>query len=390
MQITPELQKLFKQVRTVIGGGIRRVELDDNALCDLLDIAIGEYAELVQNFIIESNWLNIQNTQISQYNNFNVDAAGMAYALTRRTMNWSKEYSFWFSAEIGLQQRGSYELKKDFITIEKGKQCYVVPAGREINKVMWVTPSTTQAAMYGIGGLFDTGFGGGVAQLGNMGYGMGMGTGFYIGNTYDVTLYATQLKNMNSLFRGDLAYHVTAGPNGTHIIHLLSTPGSPRTFGGMALDDQTYAWNKYQGCQVWYTYYEVDTTDSEAVAACINENKDDVIITPDQVPLDEMSYELLNNAAQQTVKQLLIAEAMRTIGLIRGYASGKISIPQAEMQLDYNMLLSESKEIKSRALDNLKERLQRMLPWEQMKNQVELNDNLKKVLDNKPLPYVVR
>ena len=35
--------------------------------------------------------------------------------------------------------------KKDFFQVEKGKQVYVIPAGREINRVMYVTPSVVQA-----------------------------------------------------------------------------------------------------------------------------------------------------------------------------------------------------------------------------------------------------
>ena len=50
--------------------------------------------------------------------------------------------------------------------------------------------------------------------------------GFYVGSDYDSALMAADLKYKNSMLRGDLAYKVTAGPEGTHILHLLSTPAS--------------------------------------------------------------------------------------------------------------------------------------------------------------------
>lgn len=144
MDITPEVKKLFKTVRTKLGAPVRTIQLDDNQLCDLLEVAIGDYSEKVQNWVIKSQWLNLMGNKTLLK-----DPADVAYALTVRTMDWSRDFSYWFSREVGLQQRGSYELKKDFFQIEQGKQVYVIPAGREINKVLYITPSTTKAALYG-------------------------------------------------------------------------------------------------------------------------------------------------------------------------------------------------------------------------------------------------
>lgn len=384
MVLSEEVKHLFKLVRTTMGSGIRIVQLEDEQLCDLLEIAIGDYAEKVQNWVIETQWLNIQNKNTFQFQNANE----LAYAMTVRTMNWSKDYSYWFSREVGLQQRGNYELKKDFFQVEKGKQVYVIPAGREINRVMYITPSTTKAALYGNWGTLDTGIGGGFGQLANVGY-MGGMTGFYIGNVYDTILMASDLKYKNSLLRGDLAYQVTAGPEGTHLVHLLSVPGSPNMVGGIAADD-TWGWNKYASCYVWYTYYDVSNANEDGIEQCRLENKDDIIITPDQVPLDKMRYELMNNPSQQIIRRLLVAEAKILLGIIRGTYSGAVKIPEAEMQMDYNMLLEQGKSEKETVLNELKERLERMTPWNLMEKQSTMNDQLIKVLKNKPLGFYVR
>ena len=384
MVLSEEVKHLFKLVRTTMGSGIRIVQLEDEQLCDLLEIAIGDYAEKVQNWVIETQWLNLQNTSQIQFQN----ASELAYAMTVRTMDWSRDYSYWFSREVGLQQRGHYELKKDFFQVERGKQVYVIPAGREINRVMYVTPSTTKAALYGNLGTLDTGIGGGFGQYGNMGNGMGI-TGFYVGSAYDTILMASDLKYKNSLLRGDLAYQVTAGPEGTHLVHLLSVPGSPNMVGGIAADD-TWGWNKYASCYVWYTYYDVSNANEDGIEQCRLENKDDIIITPDQVPLDKMRYELMNNPSQQIIRRLLVAEAKILLGIIRGTYSGAVKIPEAEMQMDYNMLLEQGKSEKETVLNELKERLDRMTPWNLMEKQSTMNDQLIKVLKNKPLGFYVR
>ena len=198
MVLSDDIKHLFDVVRHALGAPIRPVQLTDEQLCDLLEIAIGDYSEKVQNWVIETQWLNVQSKDRFMFQNPNE----LAYAMTVRTMDWSRDFSYWFSREVGLQQRGNYELKKDFFRIEKGKQVYIVPSGREINRVMYITPSTTKAALYGNLGTLDTGIGGGFGQLGNLGY-MGGLTGFYIGNVYDTVLMAADLKYKNSLLRGD-------------------------------------------------------------------------------------------------------------------------------------------------------------------------------------------
>lgn len=384
MILTEEVKHLFHLVRVALGAPIRSIELTDDQLCALLEIAIGDYAEKVQNWVLETQWLNVQGKNTIQFQNPNE----LAYAMTVRTMDWSRNYSYWFSREIGLQQRGSYELKKDFFQVEKGKQVYVIPKGREINKVMYVTPSTTKAALYGNLGTLDTGIGGGFGQYGNMGNGMGI-TGFYIGSAYDTALMSVDLKYKNSLLRGDLAYKVTAGPDGTHLVHLMSTPGSPNMVGGVAADD-TWGWNKYSNCYVWYTYYDVSDGTEEDIDKCRIENRDDVVLTPDQVPFESMSYDLMNYPTQQIIRKLLIAEAKITLGNIRGAFSGVVKIPNAEATLDYRLFLDQGKDEKEKTLSELSERLTRMTPWELMKNQNEMNDQLMKVLKQKPLGFYAR
>ena len=384
MILTDDIRHLFHLVRVALGAPIRSIELTDDQLCSLLEIAIGDYAEKVQNWVLETQWLNIQGKNTIQFQNPNE----LAYAMTVRTMDWSRDYSYWFSKEVGLQQRGSYELKKDFFKVELGKQVYVIPKGREINKVMYVTPSTTKAALYGNLGTLDTGIGGGFGQYGNLGNGMGL-TGFYVGSAYDTALMSVDLKYKNSLLRGDLAYKVTAGPDGTHLVHLMSVPGSPNMVGGVAADD-TWGWNKYSNCYVWYTYYDVSNGTEEDVDKCRIENRDDIVLTPEQVPFESMSYDLMNYPTQQIVRKLLIAEAKITLANIRGAYSGVVRIPQAELTLDYRLFLEQGKEEKEKALTELSERLTRMTPWELMKNQNEMNDQIMKVLSQKPLGFYVR
>ena len=381
MVLDKEKEKLFKQVKTALGAPIRKVELTDDQLCDLLELAIGDYAQVVQNFIIESNWASL----FGKKTGLEMSNQEIAFALSMRTLDITKDYASWFSKQVGLQQHGSYELKKDFIKLEKGKQVYVVPAGREINKVMWVAPPTTDQSLFANYGGFGVSFGGGV--MGQMGLGAatafggtgsayGMGAGIWAMPAYDVALMATDLSYKQQLLRSDLVYKVTAGPDGTHLIHLLSTPGSRLTFGAGGLN--MYPLN---GCYLWYTYY--DTT-PDNVDECRRQNQD-VILSPDQVPLDEMDYSYFNAPTKALIRQLLIAHAAETLSLIRGKFSGQVGMINNQLVMDYAQLMTLADKIKDRAMTELKERLQRMTPYETMKKQAELVQSMKEVQKGTPL-----
>ena len=44
MALSKEKEKLFKKVRTRLGSRIRSTELSDDDLCDLLEMAVEDYA----------------------------------------------------------------------------------------------------------------------------------------------------------------------------------------------------------------------------------------------------------------------------------------------------------------------------------------------------------
>ena len=381
MVLDKEKEKLFKQVRTALGAPIRKVELTDDQLCDLLELAIGDYAQVVQNFIIESNWASL----FGKKTGLEMSNQEIAFALSMRTLDMTKDYASWFSKQVGLQQHGNYELKKDFIKLEKGKQVYVVPAGREINKVMWVAPPTTDQSLFANYGGFGVSFGVGV--MGQMGLGAatafggtgsayGMGAGIWAMPAYDVALMATDLSYKQQLLRSDLVYKVTAGPDGTHLIHLLSTPGSRLTFGAGGLN--MYPLN---GCYLWYTYY--DTT-PDNVDECRRQNQD-VILSHKQEQIDEMDYSYFNAPTKALIRQLLIAHAAETLSLIRGKFSGQLGMINNQLVMDYTQLMTLADKIKDRAMTELTERLQRMTPYETMKKQAELVQSMKEVQKGTPL-----
>lgn len=194
---------------------------------------------------------------------------------------------------------------------------------------------------------------------------------------------AADLNFKSRLFRGDLTYKVTAGPDGTHLLHLISTPGSKLSFGFSGIRNGGIG---IIGCEVWYTYY--DTSDGSE-DECMRFHADDVILSPDQIPMSQLDYAYLNEPAKAIVRQLLVAKAKQTLGLIRGKFSGKVNIPQAEMTMDYQMLIQQGKEEYDAAMDALMKRLERMRPANLMEEQAKLIENNNKILGYTPLGIYV-
>lgn len=373
MKITEEIARLFKKVRSNLGADVRSVELTDNILCDLLETAIEDYAERVNSELIDNNWMSFYGKHLA-------NSKDLLQGFMFRTLDLSKDYSYWFSKEVGLQQEGPWELKKDFIKIEEGKQVYVVPSGRTINKVMWVNPPMTDTALFG-NSMMGAGFGV-MPGMGPVGFpaGYGRGSGFYTTQVADVAYTAADLSYKRSLFSSDLVYKVTAGPNGTHLIHLMSTPGSRLSFGFSGMQNNVLG---LANCEVWYTYY--DTSTPEDADECAMMHAEDVILRPDQVTIGNMEYAFLNDPSKTIVRQLLLAKAKQTLGLIRGKYSGKVSIPQAEMQMDYQMLIQQGKDEETKVMETLNKRLERLRPSNMMKENAEMVQSNLEILKQIPL-----
>lgn len=368
-KITPEIQKMFKQCRTLCGAPIRKVQLTDDQLCDILEVAQEDYSEQTMNWLIKNQWAALYGKGVS-----NTD---FAFALSTRSLDLAKQYSYWFSKEVGLQQNGPWELKKDYVKIEKGKQDYLIPAGRQVNKVMYVNPPTTQAALFASYAGIDIGFGGGYAQLGGGAYGP-VG-GFFTAPAADVAYLATDLTYKNRLLRGDLVYTMTAGPDGTHILHLMSTPGSKLTFNYMGGYGGLIG---LVGCEVWYTYYDVSS--DEDAEECARANND-VILYPDQVPLSDIDFAFLNKPTKTIVRQLFVAKAKETLGNIRGTYNGKVMIPQAELSMDYQIFLNQGQTERKETLEMLRKRLEEMDPVALLKRQAEMMQSNREILAGVPL-----
>jgi hypothetical protein len=373
-----EREKLFRQLRHSLGAPIRQIELTDEQLCTLLEISIEDYAQYVQEWLIEHQWSSL----LGQ----NITTTDMAFALSVRTLDYVNQSTYAYSKQVGLQTNGPWELKKDYVELEAGRQVYQIPAGREVNEVLWITPPATSQALLANYGAIDYGFGGGFAQVGG---GTGTGgpgfarMGYYIAPAFDILLTAADMNLKNRIIRSELVYKITAGPDGTKLLHLLSTPGSRFSFG-QGIGGVGSSVN-LTGCQVWYFYY--DTT-AENMDQCLTDNPD-IIKMPNQVPLSKLDFADFNEPTKTLIRQLFIAEAKRALGRTRGKFGGIVGPPEAERTMDYETLISEGNDERKSVLERLDTRLLRLSTTSQLERNANEAQYLNTALKHQPLGFWV-
>jgi hypothetical protein len=358
----PEKEKLYTQVMHLLGMPVRGIELTEEQMDTFMELSLSEYEQYVSDWLIESQW--------SALAGLNVDTQSLTRAFTTRSVDYETQYTYAYSKIVGLQAGGDNEMKKDFISLTGGTQTYEIPAGREINELLWftraeLTDSIVDPFIGGFGGLGGVGFGGvgGFAQVGASG-------SYFMMPAYDLLLRMQDRNIKNRLIGGELTYRITAGPNGTKLVHLYNVPGGKFDFGSIST-------NNYQ---VWYWYY--DTTDRDT---CLDKNKD-VIKLPSDVDTEQLTWDSLNKPAQNWVRKYLIAFSKEGLARIWGKFSGDLQVPDSSVKLDYSSLLTEAKDEKSKLVEELMQRLERLRPDKLLERKANEAENLNKSLKFRAMP----
>lgn len=361
MRINPtERAKIYTQARHRLGAPIRPIQLKDEVLDSLLEIATEDYIEYIQNYLIEQQWPSLIGINITE-----VD---LTRAFISRNYDLLTQYTYSYSKIVGLGAgEGGYVLKQDYIELKKGVQIYEIPAGREINEVLWYNPaSLDQSVIDPFLGVWNNQFGAEYIGLGS----------YYILPAFDILMRASDRNLKNRITKGDLLYKITGAPGGKKYLHLMNTPG-----GQYDRNNSIFRFGK-----VWYWYYDINGDPDD----CLAKNRD-IIKTPSDVPMDDISFENMNEPSKVWIRRYFIALCKETLGRVRGYASGKITVSDTQsLELEYQTLLTEGKDEMVTLKQELSTRLAEFHPTkvlERMANEAKfINDGLK----YRPMPRPIR
>jgi hypothetical protein len=368
----PERSRIYTRIKHQLGAPLRSVELEDEMMDSLMELAIGDYEEYILQWLIDSQWVNLVN--------LNMNERSVARALVTRTMDFEQQFSYAYSKIVGLQTEGPWVLKKDYFVLEKNVQTYEIPAGREVNELLWFSDQPWTA--FGIGGMAG-GFGGiglgadqaGFAQMGNQG-------SYFMMSGFDYLIRMQESNILNRILGGSMTYRITGLPDGKKLIHLMNTPGGKFNWS---------SYSQYVGKAVWYWYYDVEP---DSRADCLKNNHD-IIKLPTDVPIESLSWEDLNVPGQQWVRRWFTAYCKETLARVRGKYSGNLKTPDSEIIMDYQSLLTEAKDEKTKLIDELTGAegwLTRMRPDKVMEREALIAENLNKQMKFRAMPrqiYVI-
>ena len=367
----PERTQLYTRIRHLLGAPLRSVELEDEQMDSLLELSIGDYSQYIQDWLVESQWTSLYN--------LNLDTQSLSRAFITKSLDYETRYTYAYSKIVGLQAGGDWELKKDYIDLVPNQQIYEIPAGREINEVMWYTPAELNSILidpWSFGSLGAGGLGGpgGFSQ-------MGMSGSMFMLPAFDMLLRMQEINIQRRIIAGDLTYRITALPEGKKALHLMQVPGGKFDFGNATM----------KRGKVWYWFYDTGGADRDK---CLKDNPD-IIKLPSDVPLDTIDWVDLNNPAQVWIRRWFTAYCKETLARVRGKFSGNIKTPDSELQMDYASLATEAKDEKSKLIEELigaEGKLTRLKPEKVMQREAEIAENLNKQLKFRAMPrqiYVI-
>jgi hypothetical protein len=357
----PERSKIYTRVKHLLGAPIRSVEVEDEMMDSLMELSIQDYEQYILNWLIDTNWTNLVNLDMSQ--------KSVARALSTRTHDFEKQFQYAYSKIVGLQAVGPWELKKDYFELVKNQQTYEIPAGREVNELLWYSNNTS--SLFGPFGMMGYGYDGAGLGANQSGFAQFGGQGsYFMMSGFDYLVRAQEANILNRILGGSLTYRITAIEGGKKLIHLMNTPGGK------------FNWNSYSayvGTKVWYWYYDVEGPDRNK---CLKMNPE-IIRMPSDVPVDEMSWEDLNEPAKQWVRRWFTAYVKETLSRVRGKYSGNLKTPDSEIVMDYQSLATEAKDEKAKLMEELtgpEGLLTRLRPEKQMEKEALIAENLNKQL----------
>jgi hypothetical protein len=326
-----------------------------------LEMVIEDYSSILNNWLITQQWISLEG--------LHTENSDFVTAYTTKSNHYMEAFTYAYSKQVGMGTNApgnvGWELKRDFIITVENTQHYVIPAGREVNEVLWETPPSIDAGM--VDPMALNAWSPGMAGWSYMGR-----PAMYVQPTFSTLLSAQDRRMKQRILQSILTYRITGLESGEKVIHLYPIPGDRHEIAG--------AWGKhYAGRKVWYFYYDINNKGRDK---CLEENND-IVKLPSDAPISVLEWTKLNDVAKQQIRDLLIAQVKMVIGSVRGFYSGELGVTEKQLSMDYRHLLDEGAKLKEDTSKLILDQLDQITQVNLTKNRAEIAENV-----NKHLGYV--
>jgi len=353
---TVEKNKLYLKVKHELGHPLRPFELKDEMMDSYLEMVVEDYSALVNTWLIQQQWIGLEG--------LNKETSDFLDAYTNKSNHYMESFTYAYSKQVGLGTNApaaqGWELKRDFIVTEANTQHYIIPAGREVNEVLWETPPLID------GGLVDP-FALNAWSPGMVGWSYLGRPAMYVQPTFSTLLGAQDRRMKQRVLQSILTYRITGLASGEKVLHLYPIPGDRHEIAG--------SWGKhYAGRKVWYWYYDTAATDRDK---CLEDNND-IVKLPSDAPASVLQWSNMNDVAQQQIRNLLIAKVKMVIGGIRGFYTGELGVAEKQLTMDYRHLLEEGQKLKEDTEKIILDQLAYLSQENMVKVRAEIAENVNK------------
>lgn len=370
-----ERVRLFNHIRFRLGAGTVGVELADSELTAAFCIAIEEYSGYINDWFLRNRLGEMLGLP---------SEVDFTLKYVSNSMYFEQSVSKSIAEQQGLGANGTREYKTEGINLTAGTQDYIIPANREVNDVMWYTPSFIN--LFGLDPFANTNI-----AYSEFGASFAGHTLYHVMPVFDTILTAQAAELRNRVRGAEYSYSVHPGPDGTKILRLYPIPrnytsinGANLGIGGGASTPGT----------VFYRYYdrygnygnpEFSGTSANVGFTGTTTQGNGLVATPADAQLNYIEYARLNSVAKTWVKQFAYAEACRILGaMIRGKFD-RLPIPDAEVSLNGDILLQIHDKEKDRLYAKLEKDLEELSYEKIMEKRALIQENLNKQLKFLPM-----
>lgn len=381
-----ETQKtqLFNRIRRKIGAPVMGVELVDEQIEECICESIEEYSSYINNWVL-TNRLGEMLGMPSD-----VD---FTLKYVSNSLYFEKSFSKAIEEQAGLGANGTRPIRTDFIVLTAGTQVYEIPANREINEVLWFTPSFIN--LFGLDPFANTNI-----AFSEFGASFAGHTLYHVMPVFDTIMTAQAAELRNRVRGSEYSHIIKPGEDGKKLLYLYPIP-RPGNAGGY--NNAGIGGGAGTPGTVFYRYYDrfgnygnpdfsgntanpgwsgfSDTQISQGYQG------NGLVSTPADAKLNYISFNQLNSNAQTWVKKYAQALAKELLGIgIRGKFNGNLPIPDAELTLNSADLISNGREDKKDLKEELKLTLDELSYDKIMEKRAAIQENVLKSLSNGPLP----
>ncbi len=366
---------LFKRIRRKLGEPVMGVELTDSQLEECIAEAIEEYSSYISQWSLENQMSQMLGLprEIDFTLKFVSNNFGFEKTLARAT-----------SEEVGTASNSLKELKLDSIILSAGVQHYYVPADREIKQVLWFTPSFVN-----LFGLDPFSLANNIAfnEFGASFQGYSL---YWIMPVYDQLANAQAAELRNKMRGSEFSYRIVGGPNGTKRLSLYPVPthtGNTISVGSGGGTPGTVFYEYYDTFGIaGNSSYSGYTANPGFTGSTAYTQGNGLVSSPADASIYNISFDELNDAAKTWVKKYAQANAKELLGLgVRGKFSGQLPIPDAELTLNAESLITNGKADMDKLKEELKDRLDKLNYKAILENNATMQEYLYKTFSYIPM-----